>query len=76
MTFKDLRKIITEKNRALERESRFYDPNYYWKGRKIVSLEQWYQIKEGYGLKADCATFLMISSMDLFAFLKILRTQL
>ena len=36
----------------MEQESKFYDPNYYWNGKKIVSLDQWYQIKEGYGLKA------------------------
>ncbi|MGA8105181.1 MAG: hypothetical protein WB815_00905 [Nitrososphaeraceae archaeon] len=47
MTFKDLRRIIAEKNKELERESKFYDPNYYWKGKKIVSLDRWYQIKEG-----------------------------
>ena len=61
MTFKDLRKIIAEKNKEMEIESKFYDPNYFWKGRKIVSLDQWYQIKENYGLKAALHTFLMIS---------------
>ena len=52
MTFKDLRKIIAEKNKALGIESKFYDPNYYWKGKRIVLLDRWYQIKEDYGLKA------------------------
>ena len=52
MTFKDLRKIIAEKNKEIEKESRFYNPNYFWKGRKIVSLDQWFQIKESYGLGA------------------------
>ncbi|MGA7542054.1 MAG: hypothetical protein WBW34_03230, partial [Nitrososphaeraceae archaeon] len=51
------RRIIAEKNKELERESKFYDPNYYWKGKKIVSLDQWYQIKEGYGLKAALQLF-------------------
>ena len=57
MTFKDLRKIIAERNKEMEKESKFYDPNYYWKGRKIVSLDQWYQIKEGYGLKTALQYF-------------------
>ena len=52
MTFKDLRRIIAEKKKEMEQESKFYDPNYYWNGKEIVSLDQWYQIKEGYGLKA------------------------
>jgi hypothetical protein len=52
VTFKELRKIVAEGNKILERDSRLYDPNYFWKGRKIVSLDQWYQIKEDYGLKA------------------------
>ena len=57
MTFKDLRRLIAEKNEEMEIESRFYDPNYYWKGRKIVSLNQWYQVEEGYGLKAALQYF-------------------
>jgi hypothetical protein len=57
VTFKDLRRIIAEKNKELERESKFYDRNYFWKGKKIVSLEQWYQIKEGYGPKAALQYF-------------------
>jgi hypothetical protein len=52
VTFKDLRKIIAEKNREIESESKFYNPSYYWKDRKIVSLNQWFQIKENYTLKA------------------------
>jgi hypothetical protein len=38
VTFKDLRKIISEGKKKLERGSSFYDPNYFWKGRKRVSL--------------------------------------
>jgi hypothetical protein len=57
VTFKDLRKIIAEKNKALEIESKFYDPNYYWKGKRIVSLDQWYQIKETYTLKTSLQYF-------------------
>jgi hypothetical protein len=57
VTFKDLRKIIAEKNKERERESKFYDPNYYWKGRKIVSLDQLFQIKENYTLKAALQYF-------------------
>jgi hypothetical protein len=57
VTFKDLRRIIAEKNKEMEIESKYYDPNYYWKGRKIVSLDQWYQVKEGYGLKAALQYF-------------------
>jgi hypothetical protein len=52
VTFKELRKIIAEKKKEMEIEAKYYDPNYYWKGKKIVSLDQWYQIKEGYDLKA------------------------
>jgi hypothetical protein len=57
VTFKDLRKIIAEKNKALEKESKFYDPNYFWKDRRIVSLDQWYHIKEHYTLKAALQFF-------------------
>jgi hypothetical protein len=59
VTFKELRKIIAEKKKEMEIEAKYYDPNYFWKGKMIVSLDQWYQNN----------TFLMISSMDLFAFL-------
>ena len=51
VTFKDLRRIIAEKNKEIEIESKFYNPNYFWKDRKLVSLDQWFQIKENYGLK-------------------------
>jgi hypothetical protein len=57
VTFKELRKIIAEKKKEMEIEAKYYDPNYYWKGKKIVSLDQWYQIKEGYGLKAALQYF-------------------
>jgi hypothetical protein len=57
VTFKELRKIITEKKKEMEIEAKYYDPNYYWKAKKIVSLDQWYQIKEGYGLKAALQFF-------------------
>jgi hypothetical protein len=57
VTFKELRKIIAEKKKEMEIEAKYYDPNYYWKGKKIVSLDQWYQIKEGYGLKAALQFF-------------------
>jgi hypothetical protein len=57
VTFKDLRKIIAEKNKETERESKLYNPSYYWKGRKIVSLDQWFQIKENYTLKAALQYF-------------------
>ena len=56
MTFKDLRRIIIEKNKELERDSKYHDPNY-WNGRRIVSLDQRYQIKEGYGLKTALQFF-------------------
>ena len=45
VTFKDLRRIIAEKNKEIEIESKFYNPNYFWKDRKLVSLDQWFQIK-------------------------------
>jgi hypothetical protein len=50
VTFKDLRKIIAEKSKEIEMESKLYNTNYFWKGRKIVSLDQWFQIKENYSL--------------------------
>src|SRR5215218_7133222 len=56
MTFKDLRKIIAEKNKEIERESKFYNPSYFWKGRKIVSLNEWFQLKN-YSLKAALQYF-------------------
>jgi hypothetical protein len=40
MTFKDLRKIIADQRKALETKSKFYDPNYFWKGKKIITLDQ------------------------------------
>jgi hypothetical protein len=57
VTFKDLRRIIAEKKKEMEIEAKYYDPNYFWKGKKIVSLDQWYQIKEGYGLKGALQYF-------------------
>jgi hypothetical protein len=57
VTFKDLRKIIAEKKMEIERESRLYNPNYYWKGRKVVLLDQWFQIKGNYSLKAALQYF-------------------
>jgi hypothetical protein len=57
VTFKELRKIIEEKKKEVEIEAKYYDPNYFWKSKKIVSLDQWYQIKEGYGLKAALQYF-------------------
>jgi hypothetical protein len=57
VTFKELRKIVAEKKKETEIEAKYYDPNYYWNGKKIVSLDQWYQIKEDYGLKAALQFF-------------------
>jgi hypothetical protein len=57
VTFKDIRKIIAEKNKALERESKFYDPSHYWEGKKVVSLDQWLKIKSNSGLKAALQYF-------------------
>lgn len=41
----------------MERESKFYNPSHYWKGRKIVLLDQWFQIKENYTLEAALQYF-------------------
>jgi hypothetical protein len=41
----------------MEIEAKYYDPNYYWKGKKIVSLDQWYQIKEVFGMRAALQFF-------------------
>ena len=57
MTFKDLRRIIAEKNKEMELEAKHYDPNYYWKGRKVVSLNEWLKIKNNYGLNAALKYF-------------------
>jgi hypothetical protein len=57
VTFKDLRKIIAEKNTVLERESKSYDPNYYWEGRKVISLNHWLKIKNNDGLKVALQYF-------------------
>jgi hypothetical protein len=57
VTFKELRKIIAQKNKELEGESKLYNPDYFWKGKKIVSLDQWLQIEGNYGLKAALQYF-------------------
>jgi hypothetical protein len=57
VTFKDLRKIIAEKSKEMERESKLYSPRYRWKGRKIVTLDQWLLIERNYGLKAALQYF-------------------
>jgi len=57
VTFKDLRRIIAEKNKELEIEAKHYDPNCYWKGRKVVSLNEWLKIKNKYGLNAALQYF-------------------
>jgi hypothetical protein len=57
VTFKELRKIIAEKNKELEIQSKFYNPNYFWKGKEIVPLYQWLQIEANYGLKAALQYF-------------------
>jgi hypothetical protein len=51
VTFKDLRRIIAEKNKEMEIESKYYNPNYYWEGRKVISLNHWLKIKNNCGLK-------------------------
>jgi hypothetical protein len=38
LTFKDLRRIIAEKKDKWKTEAKYYDPNYFWKGKKIISL--------------------------------------
>lgn len=57
MTFKDLRRIIAEKKKEAEQESKFYDPSHYWKGKKIVSLNEWLKIKNNYGLNTALQYF-------------------
>jgi hypothetical protein len=57
VTFRDLRKIIAEKTKELEIQSKYYNPSYYWKGRKVVLLDQWFQIKENYTLKSALQYF-------------------
>jgi hypothetical protein len=57
VTFKDLKKIIAEKSKEMERESKLYNPSYYWNGKEIVSLDQWLLIDRSYGLKAALRYF-------------------
>jgi hypothetical protein len=57
VTFKDLQKIITEKNKEIEIQSKFYNTNYSWKGRKVVSLNEWLKIKNNYGLNTALQYF-------------------
>jgi hypothetical protein len=57
VTFKDLRRIIAEKNKEMEIEAKNYAPNYYWKGRKVVSLNEWLKIKNKYGLNTALQYF-------------------
>jgi hypothetical protein len=57
VTFKDLKKIIAEKNKEMERESKLYSPSYHWKGKEIVTLDQWLLIERNYGLKAALRYF-------------------
>jgi hypothetical protein len=57
VTFKDLRRIIAEKNKEMEIEAKHYEPNCYWKGRKVVSLNEWLKIKNKYGLNAALQYF-------------------
>jgi hypothetical protein len=57
VTFKDLRRIIAEKNKEMEIESKYYNPNYYWEGRKVISLNHWLKIKNNCGLKVALQYF-------------------
>jgi hypothetical protein len=57
VTFKDLQRIIAEKKKEAEQESKFYDPSHYWKGKKIVSLNEWLKIKNNYGLNTALQYF-------------------
>ena len=47
--------MIAEKK--IERESKLYNPNHYWEGRKVVSLNEWLKIKNNYGLNASLQYF-------------------
>ena len=57
VTFKDLRRIIAEKKKEAEQESKFHNPSHYWKGKKIVSLNEWLKIKNNYGLNTALQYF-------------------
>jgi hypothetical protein len=57
VTFKDLKRIIVEKNKEMERKSKFHNPSHYWKGKKIVSLNEWLKIKNNYGLSTALQYF-------------------
>jgi hypothetical protein len=57
VTFKDLRRIIADKKKEAKQESKFFDPSHYWKGKKIVSLNEWLKIKNNYGLNTALQYF-------------------
>ena len=57
MTFKDLKRIIVEKNKETQRKSKFHNPSHYWKGKKIVSLNEWLKIKNNYSLNTALQYF-------------------
>jgi hypothetical protein len=57
VTFKDLKRIIAEKKKKAGQESKFNDPSNYWKGKKIVSLNEWLKIKNDYGLSTALQYF-------------------
>jgi hypothetical protein len=42
--------MITEKKKEAEQGYKFHNPSLYWKGKKIVSLNEWLKIKNIYGL--------------------------
>jgi hypothetical protein len=44
VTFKELRKIISDKKKELEVHSKIHNPNHYWKGNKIIPLNEWRKI--------------------------------
>ena len=42
----------SRKEQGVSNRIQVYDPKLFWKDRKIVSLDQWFQIKENCALKA------------------------
>lgn len=40
MTFKELRKKIAEKKKETETETEIYNPDLYWKGKKIIPPDE------------------------------------
>jgi hypothetical protein len=44
VTFKELKNIIAEQQKELDVQSKTYNPDHYWNGKKIIPLNEWRKI--------------------------------